>query len=97
VDALLDEDRVALIGPILAEVLRGFRQDAHADWVASALRDVRYLDLVWAMGDRPLGSVGTWRRAAGSCRSATWLSQPSPSGGTARFTHPIRTSTCSPT
>jgi predicted nucleic acid-binding protein len=47
VDALLDEDRVALIGPILAEVLRGFRQDAHADWVASALRGVRYLDIAW--------------------------------------------------
>jgi predicted nucleic acid-binding protein len=47
VDELLDEDRVALIGFILAEVLCGFRRDAEADWVASALRGTRYLDLTW--------------------------------------------------
>lgn len=28
VDGLLDEDRATLIGPILAEVLQGFRRDA---------------------------------------------------------------------
>jgi len=33
-DALLDEDRVALTGPVLAEVLRGFRRTDEADWVA---------------------------------------------------------------
>ena len=32
VDALLDEDKVALIGPVLAEVLRGFRRKEQADW-----------------------------------------------------------------
>jgi predicted nucleic acid-binding protein len=47
VDDLLDADRAALVGPILAEVLCGFRQDAQADWVASALRGVHYLDLTW--------------------------------------------------
>jgi predicted nucleic acid-binding protein len=30
-DALLDEGRVALTGPVLAEVLRGFRRTDEAD------------------------------------------------------------------
>jgi predicted nucleic acid-binding protein len=47
VDELLDEDRAALIGPILAEVLLGFRKDAEADWVASLLRGLRYVELTW--------------------------------------------------
>ena len=38
VDALLDTDRVVVIGPILAEVLIGFRRREQADWVASRLR-----------------------------------------------------------
>ena len=47
VDQLLDEDRVALLGPILAEILIGFRRDEQADWVASALRGLQYFDLTW--------------------------------------------------
>ncbi len=47
VDALLDEDRAALIGPILAEVLQGFRSDQRADWVASSLRGLHYLEFQW--------------------------------------------------
>lgn len=47
VDALLDEDRGALIGLVLAEVLSGFHRDAQADWVASALRGLHYLELTW--------------------------------------------------
>jgi hypothetical protein len=35
VDELLDADRAALVGPIVAEVLLGFRRDEQADWVAS--------------------------------------------------------------
>ena len=35
VDLLLDQDRVAVTGPVLAEVLRGFRRADQADWVAS--------------------------------------------------------------
>jgi predicted nucleic acid-binding protein len=46
-DALLDEDRVALTGPILAEVLRGFRRKEQADWVASRLRLAHYLEPTW--------------------------------------------------
>jgi predicted nucleic acid-binding protein len=46
-DKLLDEDRAALIGPILAEILQGFRGDEEADWIASSLRGLPYLELTW--------------------------------------------------
>ncbi len=46
VDALLDEDRAVLIGPILAEILQGFRRDDRADWVASSLRGLPHLHAV---------------------------------------------------
>ena len=54
VDELLDDDRAALIGPILAEVLLGFRRDEHADWVASVLRGLNFLEATW----------NEWRTAA---------------------------------
>src|SRR5260370_39651420 len=47
VDELLDEDRAALIGPVLAEVLCGFRRNAQAESVASTLRGLHYLELTW--------------------------------------------------
>ena len=47
VDALLDDDRVALTGPVLAEVLRGFRRTDQADWVASRLRLAHYIEPSW--------------------------------------------------
>ena len=47
VDALLDLDRVALIGPILGEVLLGFRRKDQADWVASRMRLTHYVELDW--------------------------------------------------
>ncbi len=54
VDELLDEDLGAIIGPILAEVLLGFRRNAHADWASSLLRGVHYLEVTWE----------DWRQAA---------------------------------
>ncbi len=54
VDALLDEDRVAVAGPVLAEVLRGFRRAEQANWVASRLRSAHYLEPSWE----------DWRNAA---------------------------------
>ena len=54
VDVLLDEDRVALTGPVLAEVLRGFRRNEQADWVASRLKLAHYLEPSWE----------DWRNAA---------------------------------
>jgi predicted nucleic acid-binding protein len=47
VDELIDEDRAALIGPVLAEILCGFRREARADWVASSLRGLHYLEPTW--------------------------------------------------
>ncbi|MFO0966265.1 MAG: PIN domain-containing protein [Gemmataceae bacterium] len=45
IEELLDEDRAAVIGPILSEVLLGFKKDQEADWVASALEGVHFLSL----------------------------------------------------
>jgi predicted nucleic acid-binding protein len=53
-DLLLDEDRVAVTGPVLAEVLRGFRRADQADWVASRLRLAHYIEPKWE----------DWRNAA---------------------------------
>ena len=53
-DILLDEDRVALTGPVLAEILRGFRRADQADWVASRLRLAHYVEPTWE----------DWRNAA---------------------------------
>ena len=47
VDDLLDADRVALVGPIVAEVLLGFRRKAQADWVASRLRQAHNVEATW--------------------------------------------------
>lgn len=47
VDDLLDADRVALVGPIVAEVLLGFRRKDQADWIASRLRLAHYVETDW--------------------------------------------------
>jgi predicted nucleic acid-binding protein len=54
IDELLDEDRGALVGPIVTEILCGFRHDAEADWVSSVLRGTQYLEVTWE----------DWRNAA---------------------------------
>ena len=54
VDHLLDADRVGLVGPIVAEVLLGFRRKDQADWVASRLRMAHYVEASW----------DDWREAA---------------------------------
>jgi len=46
-DALLDDDRAALVGPVIAEILQGIIRDAQANYVASLLRGVRYLEISW--------------------------------------------------
>ncbi|HEY2415701.1 MAG TPA: PIN domain-containing protein [Pirellulaceae bacterium] len=61
VDLLLDDDHAALIGPILAEVLIGFRRDDQADWVASTLRGIHFLEPSW----------DEWRSAAQLGRQLT--------------------------
>jgi predicted nucleic acid-binding protein len=47
VDELLDTDRVALLGPIVAEVLLGFRRKDQGDWVASRLQLAHYIEAGW--------------------------------------------------
>jgi predicted nucleic acid-binding protein len=48
VDGLLDEDRAALIGPIVAEILQGIPRERNAQYVASLLRGIRYIELGFA-------------------------------------------------
>ena len=47
VDDLLDADRIALLGPIVAEVLLGFRRKDQADWVSSRLQLAHYVEAGW--------------------------------------------------
>ena len=47
VDPLLDDDRAAITGMILAEILQGFRRDDQADWVASSLKGLHALEPTW--------------------------------------------------
>jgi predicted nucleic acid-binding protein len=61
VDDLLDDDRAALVGPILTEILLGFRRDEHADWVASVLSGLQFIQVTWQ----------EWRMAARLGRQLT--------------------------
>ena len=47
VDRLLTADRIALAGPIVAEVLIGFRRKDQADWIASRLKLAHYVEPTW--------------------------------------------------
>lgn len=47
VDALLDDDRAMLTGPIVAEILQGFAREAQAGYIASLLRGMRYTEPEW--------------------------------------------------
>ena len=54
IDRLLDADRIVLTGPIVAEVLLGFRRKDQADWIASRLKLAHYVETTW----------NDWRAAA---------------------------------
>lgn len=47
VDPLPDDDRAAITGMILAEILQGFRRDDQADWAASSLKGLHALEPTW--------------------------------------------------
>src|SRR5450759_3151900 len=47
VDELLDSNRVAIAGPVVAEVLLGFRRKDQADWVGSRLRMTHHVEADW--------------------------------------------------
>jgi predicted nucleic acid-binding protein len=48
VDRLLAADRMALAGPIVAEVLIGFRRKDQASWIASRLKLAHYVEPTWS-------------------------------------------------
>jgi predicted nucleic acid-binding protein len=54
VSQLIEDDRVVVIGPVLAEVLVGFRRPEQADWTASRLRKLSWFAIDW----------DDWREAA---------------------------------
>jgi predicted nucleic acid-binding protein len=54
VGQLIEEDRVVLIGPVLSEVLVGFRRSEQADWAASRLKKLDWIAVDW----------DDWREAA---------------------------------
>lgn len=47
VDQLIDDDAVVMLGPILAEILQGFKREQQADWVASELRHLQFVNVEW--------------------------------------------------
>ena len=47
VDALLDDDRATLIGPIVTEILQGIPREPQAAYIASLLRGLRCLEMEW--------------------------------------------------
>lgn len=54
VEQLIEQDRVVVIGPVLAEVLYGFRRREQADWAASRMRNLGWREVEW----------DDWREAA---------------------------------
>ena len=63
VSGLLRLDRVALIGPLVAEVLMGIRNRDRADWVGSRLKLTHYVEADW----------NNWRSAAALGRNLAAL------------------------
>lgn len=47
IDQLLSQDRVVLVGPVVAEVLYGFRRHEQADWAASRLKASGWIEIEW--------------------------------------------------
>jgi predicted nucleic acid-binding protein len=54
VSQLIEDDCVVVIGPVLAEVLYGFRRSEQADWAASRLKKLGWIEVEW----------DDWREAA---------------------------------
>jgi predicted nucleic acid-binding protein len=64
----LDDNRAALIGLVVAEVLQGCRNQAEADWTASELQGVPFIDPTWK----------EWRLTAELCRNLAKLGKSIP-------------------
>lgn len=70
VTELVRTDRAAIIGPIGAEVLRGFRRDAEADWASAALEGVHYFELDWDLNSTGMTGVALHASAGRQPRRA---------------------------
>ena len=92
VDRLLDADRIVLVGPIVAEVLLGFRRKDQADWIASRLRLAHYVETEWNDWRATADLGAKWLRRDTNCRCQTWCSPLLPSDLTLMSTRRIRTS-----
>ena len=96
VEALLDADQAALIGPLLAEILQGFRRDDRADWVASYSGGCIGWRFSGTIGVRQQASGDGWQFADTVCRLLTWLLLRLPCEPIPPSIRPILTSTWSP-
>ena len=47
VSQLIEDDLVVVIGPVLAEVLYGFRRREQADWAASRMKKLNWIEVEW--------------------------------------------------
>lgn len=45
---LIDQDRAAITGVILTEILMGFKRDPQAEWVGSSLRGLLWIEPTWS-------------------------------------------------
>ena len=63
-DQLIEQDRVVVIGPVLTETLYGFRRREEADWAASRLKNLGWVELEWDDW-REAASIGRQLAAAG--------------------------------
>jgi predicted nucleic acid-binding protein len=63
-ERLIEEDRVVVIGPVLTEVLYGFKRREQAEWAASRLRNLGWLDVAREDWEKA-ASVGRQLAAAG--------------------------------
>ena len=87
VDDLFAQDRVALVGPVVAEVLRGFRRQEQADWHAAASAQFRAAPRLGPTRDaRPARCAGwcfarnaTCRRRSPNAPRESWNVGSSPS------------------
>ena len=92
VDELLDEDRVALIGPILAEVLQGFPKKLKPTGLLQSYEALAIWKSLGTTGVPPHSSEANSHRADTSFPSAIWQSAPLPSNSITPITPPIPTS-----
>lgn len=95
---LLEDDRVAIVGPILQEILIGIRRKEQADWIASQLEGVHWIDLIREDGSKPRISDEISPKLNENCRRPICRPPQSRSEPIAKYTRriliSIRSRTC---